>query len=67
MNIVLNGGKLLKDITDWIASFNNKDYLQFGKDIGDFVYEILLSNLKIQQIVGDFGPQDVFNLVKGLL
>jgi len=38
LNIILNGGKILKDITDAISSWNSGNYLKFGTDIGDFVY-----------------------------
>jgi len=40
----LNGGQLLKDITDIVSSWNNHNYLQFGRDIGDFIYVVLLSS-----------------------
>jgi hypothetical protein len=30
MNLILNGGQLLKDITDAIASWNAKNYGKFG-------------------------------------
>ena len=62
MNIVLNGGKLLKDITEAIASWKASNFSQFGIDIGDFVYNVLLVNVQIR-----FGPDDIYNLVKGLL
>ena len=44
MNLILNGGQILKDITDAIASWNKGDYNKFGFDIGDFVYRVLLSS-----------------------
>ena len=62
MNIVLNGGKILKDITDALASWKAANYYNFGFDIGDFIFRVLLiNNYK------GFGPNDTFELVKGLL
>lgn len=47
MNIILNGGQILKDITDAVNSFKSGNYEQFGSDIGDFVYWALLSSNKV--------------------
>lgn len=47
MNIILNGGQILKDITDAVSSFNSGNYGQFGNDIGDFIYCALLSGTKL--------------------
>ena len=43
MNLILNGGALLKDIKDAIAAWNANNFYQFGFDIGDFAYRVLLS------------------------
>ena len=43
MNLILNGGQILKDITDAIASWNSSNFYQFGFDIGDFAYRVLIS------------------------
>jgi len=40
----LNGGQILKDIQDLVKSFNAQNYYQFGHDIGDFIYLVLLSS-----------------------
>lgn len=39
----MNGGKLFKDLTNAVSSFKNKDYFNFGKDIGDIIYRTLLA------------------------
>ena len=60
MNILLNGGQILKDITDAIKSFNNGNFTAFGEDIGNFVYVALLKSMKLS-------PTDILNFVKGIL
>ena len=61
MNILLNGGQVLKDITDAINSFNTGNFGSFGKDIGDFLYLTVL-----QQTIS-LSPDDILKLVEGLL
>ena len=61
MNIILNGGQLLKDLTDAIASWNSGNFNKFGVDLGDFCYRVLLSSEE------KFSPDDAYNLIKGLL
>jgi hypothetical protein len=47
MNILLNGGQVLKDITDAIANFKKNDFNGFGKDIGDFLYITVIQNTEL--------------------
>lgn len=49
MNIILNGGQILKDITDAVSSFKSENYDQFGIYIGDFIYLALFSARKISK------------------
>jgi len=51
MNLILNGGQILKDLTDAISSWNSGNYNKFGFDIGDFVFRVLLTTSEVK-----FGP-----------
>lgn len=56
----------MKDLQDVVNSFNSGNFYQFGHDIGDFIYLVLLSNLP-EKNFEDFGPDDLYKLIKGLL
>jgi len=60
---IFYGGKIVHDITDLPSAWADKDYYRFGKDIGDLIYELILTDLS--QLRDPYA--DVINFLVGFL
>lgn len=64
-NIIVNSPQIIKDMLDIISQLQKQNYLQAGYDLGDILYRIVLISLNNKK-VGNFTPEDVIFLIKGL-
>lgn len=42
IHIILNSPSLIKDIANMVSDYKKGNYQQFGQELGDIVYRILL-------------------------
>ena len=62
-NILFHGPQIYADVMGAVKYFDNGNYTGFGYNIGNIIVQILFDNQKELQ----FGPDDAYKFVKGLL
>lgn len=65
MNVILHLGKIIQDLMGIVNAFQSHDIYNVGKNLGDFIYIVLLSSP--HELVGGFTPEDLKNLLLGIL